>query len=760
MHNKFFQSISLKMVYKVFLLVIIVFNAKFAQNLVNNDENSINFKNIKVELENIEGFFNRDLSIKKSKQYINQLNLYRATTNECVEANEKKINYIDNQIKQYFGASSVLESNVSDKIDKQYLETQKAELNKKLSLCRFYKIRIDETLDLYHKKLLGKEKERALAWEKDIISLFISSPNDLSDLNIPKIKKLDFNFYFFQFIYFFMSCILSIYIFWQLVLNKKFFSYSNKKSFIIFCVLVIAFYLGLNCLFPKNIFVSNDVNEIFYLMLFNIFLLSFSGLFTLWLFTTSKVIILLKWQGIDVRLIKNSCLIFIFLYFFSQINIQLLEIMGAQETLAQLIGSCYFIIELIVVLILLVKFRKNNLPLFLKYKFLNFLFHPIVILTFLLIIIELVGYSNLSRYGADIIYSFVGVFLIGLLILSGINIFYKIINNQTLYKKKLKYLFGYNSEPPFYELLILKMLLQTFIVIFLIYSYFYFIDQLSVFNFYFYDYIKDGFSVYGFLFTPMQFFIAILFFCFLSLLSRFISKKISLNEDYDEENDNQVALASIFLYIGLSVSFIMSLLVAGFNFTSLAIIAGALSVGIGLGLQSIVNNFVSGIILLIEKPIKVGDRIIVNGFEGYVKKVRIRSTQIETVSLEDVIIPNSELITQYVTNYMFSNNKWKVKVEVGVAYGSDIDKVKQVLYDTVIENAEVIKNNKDKPTVYFSAFQESSLLFEVWCSIKNVNKKYMVLSDLNCAVDKAFKEHNIVIAFPQRDININTKSED
>ena len=109
---------------------------------------------------------------------------------------------------------------------------------------------------------------------------------------------------------------------------------------------------------------------------------------------------------------------------------------------------------------------------------------------------------------------------------------------------------------------------------------------------------------------------------------------------------------------------------------------------------------------------------------------------------------------------MFSNNKWKVKVEVGVAYGSDIDKVKQVLYDTVIENAEVIKNNKDKPTVYFSAFQESSLLFEVWCSIKNVNKKYMVLSDLNCAVDKAFKEHNVVIAFPQRDININTKSED
>jgi len=257
----------------------------------------------------------------------------------------------------------------------------------------------------------------------------------------------------------------------------------------------------------------------------------------------------------------------------------------------------------------------------------------------------------------------------------------------------------------------------------------------------------------------MQFYIAVLVFSCLSLVSRYIAKRISLSEQFDDEVDKQVALASIVLYIGFTISIILTLIIAGFNFTSLAIIAGALSVGIGLGLQSIVNNFFSGIILLIEKPIKVGDRIIINGLEGYVKKIRIRSTQIQTPTLEDIIIPNSDLITREVTNYMFKNKIWRVKITVGVAYHSDVEKVKKVLFDTAIQHPEVMNTSKNKPLIYFTSFGDSALIFEAYCPIKNVNNKYQVLSDLNTAINQAFNENNIVIAYPQQDVHLKITKE-
>ena len=269
------------------------------------------------------------------------------------------------------------------------------------------------------------------------------------------------------------------------------------------------------------------------------------------------------------------------------------------------------------------------------------------------------------------------------------------------------------------------------------------------------DSIIDGFNYYGLNIEPLRIIFAIFMFGATSIIFKLFSGKLAQNYRSQHENiETQVTMSSVINYIGISIAVLIAMLVAGFNFTGLAIIAGALSVGVGLGLQTIVNNFICGLILMIEKPIKPGDRIIVNGVEGIVKKIRPRSTQVSLLSKEDVIFPNSELISSPVTNYMFRDPLWRVTCKVGVAYGSNTDLIKEVLLNVAAENSEVLDESPYQPIVLFRDFGNSSLEFELWCTINNVNRKYYIMSDLNYEIDKAFRKNNITIAFPQRDIHI------
>ncbi len=221
------------------------------------------------------------------------------------------------------------------------------------------------------------------------------------------------------------------------------------------------------------------------------------------------------------------------------------------------------------------------------------------------------------------------------------------------------------------------------------------------------------------------------------------------------ERGAREALVTITGYIIVAIAFLVGLGVAGFDFGSLALIAGALSVGIGFGLQNVVNNFISGLILLFERPIKTGDWIVVGGTEGYVKRIRIRSTQIQTFDRADVIIPNSELISNQVTNWMLRDPRGRIRVPVGVAYGTDTQTVKTILESVAAEHPEVIDNGTSpKPKVLFRAFGDSSLDFELRCYIRNIDKRIQIISDLNFAIDAAFRKHNIEIPFPQRDLHI------
>lgn len=314
---------------------------------------------------------------------------------------------------------------------------------------------------------------------------------------------------------------------------------------------------------------------------------------------------------------------------------------------------------------------------------------------------------------------------------------------------------GYRREQFLTEFFILKLAAQILVIAFGVYLIGQSIDFATYTIESLFTELVDGFHMASIMIYPMRILFGAVMFCLLFLICRAISRSIIRYNQLDGEEETQVALASIASYAGFMFSLIIGLMIAGFNFTGLAIVAGALSVGIGLGLQSIVNNFVSGLILLIEKPIRPGDRINVDGVEGFVKKIRVRSTQMITPSREDIIIPNSDLITRRVTNYMFSDKNCRFSCDVGVAYGSDTECVRDTLLSLANLHEDVVKTGRFKPFVLFRAFGDSNLSFQLWCLIKDVNKKLIVQSDLNFAIEAAFRQQNISMAFPQRDIHIN-----
>jgi small-conductance mechanosensitive channel len=273
------------------------------------------------------------------------------------------------------------------------------------------------------------------------------------------------------------------------------------------------------------------------------------------------------------------------------------------------------------------------------------------------------------------------------------------------------------------------------------------------------NYIVNGFDIGDFRIVPGRILWALLIFGTIIILSSWIRSQLENNwlKMTTMGQGARDAMVTIFGYTLFLIAIVAGMSAAGFDFSNITIIAGALSVGIGFGLQNIVNNFVSGLILLFERPIRKGDWIVVGGTEGVVKDIQIRSTRIETFDRADVIVPNSELISNQVTNWVLSSSSGRAIIPVGVAYGTDTEKVRDILLSIAEDNVDVAKTRYvPEPRVLFREFGDSSLNFELRVFLHNVDSRLSIISDINFAIDKAFRKEGIEIPFPQRDLHVKT----
>lgn len=192
----------------------------------------------------------------------------------------------------------------------------------------------------------------------------------------------------------------------------------------------------------------------------------------------------------------------------------------------------------------------------------------------------------------------------------------------------------------------------------------------------------------------------------------------------------------------------------GFNadLTSIAVLIGFLSVGIGFGLQYIASDLISGLILLFERPIRVGDRLKLADIEGRVEDIQIRTTLIITNDNIAVIVPNSDLVRNQVINWSYGSHRVRLRIPVGVSYGSDLDKVRQALIDAGKSVTEVLDD--PAPNVHLKAFGDSSIDFDLLVWISEPHKSPQIRSNVNFAIARTFRERDIEIPFPQRDLHI------
>ncbi len=343
---------------------------------------------------------------------------------------------------------------------------------------------------------------------------------------------------------------------------------------------------------------------------------------------------------------------------------------------------------------------------------------------FVLSIIVVVCFSILRRLFYDVVKHFL---LMGLWV--------KTFRIRRIFLRKIDFWFGIIAEPLLSLLLVGALLLLWGVPFDILQSFVY-----KAFS---------GFMIGGIKISLLSIVIGIIAFVICLWLIKIVRDRIEfkLLEKTSLDAGTKHSLASGFAYIGYVLAVLLAIAIMGGDLTNIALIAGALSVGIGLGLQDVVNNFVSGIIMLIERPIKVGDWVVIGNEEGEVKQINIRSTEVQTFNRASVIIPNSQVLSNSVINRTHENNWARYAVKVGVAYGSDVERVRELLLESATSHPKVAK--KPAPYVLFQDFGESSLDFELRFYVSDINVGWTAPSDVRFIINKKFREEGIEIPFKQ-----------
>ncbi|MDX1592118.1 MAG: mechanosensitive ion channel [Balneolaceae bacterium] len=223
-------------------------------------------------------------------------------------------------------------------------------------------------------------------------------------------------------------------------------------------------------------------------------------------------------------------------------------------------------------------------------------------------------------------------------------------------------------------------------------------------------------------------------------------------DKFDIDSGLKYTLSRVAQYIVVIIGLLISFQFVGIDLTSLAVVFGLLSVGIGFGLQNVTANFISGLIIMFERPISVGDRVEVDGIEGDVIEISIRSTKIRTNNNISIIVPNSKFVENNVVNYSHGDPSFRLDVEVGVSYASDLDTILKAMNEIADEHPNVMENPEHE--VHLVEFGDSSWNMQLRLWIANVKDRYVFRNEIHQAIVRKFEEYEIEIPFPQRDIHV------
>lgn len=691
----------------------------------------------------------QNLNLNHLRAAVNTLNQLTIGADECVEEMQKKMSSTELLIEQ----GKLVEKNQNNSVDLVYLTKEHKKLMNRQAQCRLFSIRAKEAIQAYKAAMAQFKQEQALTHGMPIWTLITQFTKNYSFKTIAideammnPLPNLSWGWFFFSLVF---SAGLAYIILWAIYTNVWLHQHLRFKQ--------IKFSHGfLLCIFLETTFLwsyqqivapDGDFSHVWSRIFFVTWAYFGNMLLIIFLFKLKKIRRFFHWNTLFRPFFQTLALFIVSFYALFRIANILTQTLGLSGLITQLSQSLFLLLELGSGIYLIAYFCRSHQHLHFIKTHTRLVQRTSAIILFIYACINCLGYQALAiRLTVSSFLTLICIFVM-LISIQGIGRVYHALTHHHHTDPMIRRYFGYRKNQTLTEFAILKTTLQFIVIacgIFYIGESWDFatdaVDTLYKITF-------EGLHISNMVFYPGRVVLGIILFSVLYLVFRALATAIGRHQQFDDaEEDTQVALASLLTYSGFGIALLVGLLVAGFNFTGLAIVAGALSVGIGLGLQSIVNNFVSGLILLIEKPIKPGDRISVDGIEGFVKKIQVRSTQIISPYREDIIIPNSDLITRRVTNYMFSDKFGRVNCEVGVAYHSDTSLVRQLLLDIAHAHDEVIKTGSMKPTVLFRSFGENKLVFQLWCLILDVNKKSAVQSDINFAIEQSFREHQIEMA--------------
>jgi potassium efflux system protein len=266
--------------------------------------------------------------------------------------------------------------------------------------------------------------------------------------------------------------------------------------------------------------------------------------------------------------------------------------------------------------------------------------------------------------------------------------------------------------------------------------------------------LSGGFTIGKIKISPIGIASAIAVFTAVALVTRYVQRILSdrilptLQLDAGVQNSIKTGIG----YLGITIAILLGIATLGLDLSNLAIIASALSVGIGFGLQNVVSNFVAGLILLIERPVKVGDWVVVGEHQGIIKRISVRATELQTFERASVLIPNSEMVSKAVINWTHKDRVRRLDISVGVSYHSDVEKVRQILLSCAAADSRIASS--PEPYVLLKNFGDSAIDFELRCFVPDVDNFIPVSTDIRFAIWRAFNKEGIEIPFPQRVVHI------